>query len=139
MANNPENLRSLAELSTEEVRKIAQKGGINSGIARRQKRDYKTASEILLNVLRKDARLTENQKQKLAAMGFGTTNRDTLLAGIYDIALSGTAQNKMKAVDMIFEYTDEKPKQELTETPTPILNINVVDNSKIIEGESNEK
>lgn len=48
MANNEENLVSLADRTTEERREIATKAGVASGKARREKRDRKQiASELL--------------------------------------------------------------------------------------------
>lgn len=50
MANNPENLigHTFADRSAEEVREIQRRGGINSGKARREKRDLRKCLEILL-------------------------------------------------------------------------------------------
>lgn len=49
MANNEENLVSLADRTTEERREIAIKAGIASGKARREKRDRKQMASDLLD------------------------------------------------------------------------------------------
>ena len=50
MANNEENLVSLADRTTEERREIAIKAGIASGKARREKRDRKQMASDLLDL-----------------------------------------------------------------------------------------
>lgn len=47
MANNPQNLVSLADRTTEERREIARAGGIASGEARRRKRTWRECAEII--------------------------------------------------------------------------------------------
>ena len=48
MANNPENLKSLADRTTEEQREIAIKGGQASGEARRKKKGMRELANIML-------------------------------------------------------------------------------------------
>lgn len=62
MANNEENLVSLADRTTEERREIATKAGIASGKARREKRDRKKMASDLLDLMMQGAGVDKIKK-----------------------------------------------------------------------------
>ena len=62
MANNEENLVSLADRTTEERREIATKAGIASGKARREKRDRKQMASDLLDLTMQGAGVDKIKK-----------------------------------------------------------------------------
>ena len=62
MANNEENLVSLADRTTEERREIAIKAGIASGKARREKRDRKQMASDLLDLTMQGAGVDKIKK-----------------------------------------------------------------------------
>lgn len=82
MANNPQNLVSLADRTTEERREIARAGGIASGEARRRKRTLRQIAEMLADetlpvpqpdgttkTLTYDVAMIQRQYQKAIAEG----------------------------------------------------------------------
>lgn len=97
MANNEENLVSLADRTTEEQREIARKGGIASGKARKER---KTMKEELLLLLSQ-----------------GDTQEKISLALLQE-ALNGN----VKAYETIRDTVGEKPidKQEVKQEITSI-------------------
>ena len=62
MANNEENLVSLADRTTEERRAIATKAGIASGKARREKRDRKQMASDMLELMMQGAGVEKIKK-----------------------------------------------------------------------------
>lgn len=62
VANNEENLVSLADRTTEERREIATKAGIASGKARREKRDRKQMASDLLDLTMQGAGVDKIKK-----------------------------------------------------------------------------
>ena len=97
---NEENLVSFADRSTEEVREIARKGGINSGKARRAR---KTLKEELLLLLEK-----------------GDTQENISLAMIKE-ALNGNT----KAFEVIRDTIGEKPEDKLKADINRDITINI--------------
>ena len=103
MANNEENLISLADRTTEEQRKIATMGGKASVEARRKKKLIKDQFELLLSLPLKD----EKAKKKLEALGIDTDNIDNQMAMVISMwqkALKGD----VSAFNSIREVTGEK-------------------------------
>lgn len=107
MANNQENLIPMSERSKDEVRQIASKGGVNSGIARREKATMKKTLEMLLN---------EKDKE-------GKTYKELTTLGLLKGAIGGKAENYKVIVEMLGELENN--------TTTPDININIVDNSSL--------
>lgn len=93
---NEENLVSLADRTTEEVREIARKGGIASGEARRRKKTFK---EELITLLETD---NNNAKISVALLKRAlngdiqafTTIRDTIGEKPIDKMLNATTDVK---------------------------------------------
>lgn len=101
-----DNLIPFTELTEEEQRKIAVKGGIASGKARRKKKLIKEQLELLLSLPLKD----ENAKRKLEQLGIDTDNIDNQMAmiiAIWNKALKGDTQ----AFNSIRDSVGEKPKE----------------------------
>jgi len=99
------NLIPQSERTKEEQRKIAIKGGIASGKARRRKKLIKEQLELLLSLPLKD----ENAKKKLKQLGINADNLDNQMAMIISIwnkALKGDIQ----AFNSIRDSVGEKPK-----------------------------
>lgn len=96
MANNVENLVSLADRTTEEKRKIAIKGGKASGEARRQK-------ATMLSVLEKV--LDETDKKT------GLTHRELATLGLVKGAEQGIAKN----YEILQNLIEQKEKQNQNE------------------------
>ena len=100
-----DNLIPFTELTEEEQRKIATKGGIASGKARRKKKLIKEQLELLLSLPLKD----ENAKRKLEQIGIDTDNLDNQMAMIISIwnkALKGDTQ----AFNSIRDSVGENPR-----------------------------
>lgn len=103
MANNEENLIPFNELTQEEQRKLAQKGGKASVEARRKKKLIKDQFELLLSLPLKD----EKAKKKLEALGIDADNIDNQMAMVISMwqkALKGD----VSAFNSIREVTGEK-------------------------------
>ena len=99
------NLIPQSERTKEEQRKIARKGGIASGKARRRKKLIKEQLELLLSLPLKD----ENAKRKLKQLGIDADNLDNQMAMIISIwnkALKGDVQ----AFNTIRDSIGEKPR-----------------------------
>ncbi len=92
MANNKENLVSLADRTTEEQRAIARQGGIASGEARRKK-------ATMLSVLEKTLDETNNK---------GLTYRELVTLGLIKGAMNGSSKN----YELITNMMEQKEKKE---------------------------
>ena len=93
MANNKENLVSLADRTTEEQRAIARQGGIASGEARRKK-------ATMLSVLEKTLDQT-NAKNNL-------TYRELVTLGLIKGAMNGSSKN----YELITNMMEQKERKE---------------------------
>lgn len=95
----------------EERAKIAgHNGGVKSGEARREKATLKKTLQLLLE--------TENKK--------GTTYRELATIGLIKGAVDGKAENYKLMLTLLGELEENSLE-------TPIVNINVVDNSNLEE------
>ena len=107
MANNIEN---LVPLTTEKAREIGRKGGINSGIARREKATMKKTLEMLLD---------ETNKKS------GKSYKELVTLGLIKGAINGKADNYKTIMEAIGELNGSEIKV------TPEININVVNNEDL--------
>lgn len=101
MANNVDNLVSLADRTTEEKRKIAIKGGKASGEARRQKATMRKTLEMLLE--------TESKN--------GKTYKELATLGLLKGAINGNANNYRTILEVLGELTqieEDKRNRELS-------------------------
>ena len=106
---NEENLKPRTTLSKEEAMELGRKGGIASGIARREKATMKKTLEMLLD--------EKNNK--------GKTYRELATLGLLKGAVNGNANNYKTIVEMLGELTYNN------QVNTPTLKIEVVDNANL--------
>ena len=100
---NVENLRPAA-LTSEEAMKRGKQGGINSGIARRKKRDAKEAAKLFLDMAVTE-QLDKNLEQLMIKEG-DRTNLMAIMARMTLLAQSGS----INAAKLLLEVTDSLPK-----------------------------
>ena len=103
-----EKYQFTSEQSRSEAVKNGQKGGIASGKARQEKATMKKTLEMLLN--------EKNNK--------GKTYRELTTLGLIKGAVNGNASNYRTIVEVLGELIE-------TQTETPSININIVDNSDL--------
>lgn len=101
------NLKPMSERSKDEVKKIASKGGINSGKARRKKADLKKVFETLLSLDVTD----KNIKKQLEDMGMDGSNEALLAFATFQQAVKGN----QKATENIIKLTNTKDKYDIQE------------------------
>ena len=114
MANNIENLVSLADRTTEEKRAIGIKGGKASGEARREKKLIKDNIELLLSLPIKNAKTKEQLKQ-LGIDDNEMNNQMALVIAMYQKAIKGD----VSAFNTLRDTLGQKPveKTEIAEVP----------------------
>ena len=95
---NDDNLKSLAERTTEEKRKIGTMGGKASGEARRKKRDLKLAMQALLEADVKDKKTGETM-----------SGAEAIAMAQYRKALKGDA----KAFELVRDTSGQKPVEKV--------------------------
>lgn len=95
---NDENLKSLADRTTEEKREIGTKGGKASGEARRRKRDLKLAMQALLEADVKDKRTGEVM-----------SGAEAIALAQYRKAMKGDA----KAFELVRDTSGQKPVEKV--------------------------
>lgn len=106
---NADNLKGKGfdSRSTDEVREIARKGGINSGASRRRKRTMKSGAKLLMDM---PASKAITQKMKL----LGIEEEDaTYQMGIIVAMLQQALDGNVKAAQFLRELAGEDPKQEM--------------------------
>ena len=106
---NADNLKGKGfdSRSTDEVREIARKGGVNSGASRRKKRTMKSGAKLLMDM---PASKAVTQKMKL----LGIDEEDaTYQMGIMVAMLQEALAGNVKAAQFIRELVGEDPKQEM--------------------------
>lgn len=117
-----DNLIPMSERTKDEVREIARKGGINSGIARREKATLRKTLEQLLDTVPKSESNPE-----------GKTFRELTTEGLMIGAINGKAENYKIMAQMLGEMEEEQ------NTETPSVTITVVDNSNLEKAMYEEK
>ena len=120
---NEENLVPMTDLTESERREMARKGGIASGIARREKKEQKKtiaqALEMILNAKIPDAMAKKMQAQT------GISELDYRTALAYSFISTGIKKGDANALRVIADYIGEKPADN--------LNINADENSKFAD------
>lgn len=104
MANNEENLVSLADRTTEEQRKIARMGGIASGKARAEKRMLK---DLLEEALSKGTE-TNNEYINITLALINEANKGNVKA--YEVIRDTLGQKPIEKVE-VSKTTDETIKE----------------------------
>lgn len=103
------NIENLKVPTSEEARINGRKGGIASGKARREKKTMRETLEMLLEMETKS----------------GRTNREEITIGLINGAKKGNATNYRTVLETLGELLPQE------NTTTPIVEINVVDNSNL--------
>lgn len=93
--------------STDEVREIARKGGVNSGASRRRKRTMKSGAKMLM-----DMPASKAITQKLKLLGIDEEDA-TYQMGVMVAMLQQALDGNVKAAQFIRELVGEDPKQEM--------------------------
>lgn len=99
-----EDLIPMSQRSKEEVKKIASKGGVNSGKARRNKALLKDCLQILM------------EKKMLDGDGKKITGAEALSVEVFQKALAGD----MKAWELLRDTAGQKPVDKVEQTNTNI-------------------
>ncbi len=104
---NEGNLLRAEDLTSEQLRERARKGGKASAKAKRERKKIKEQMELLLSLPNKDA----ETKKKLKAMGIDIDNIDNQMAmvlSMYQKAISGDVQAATFIRDSLGEKPDNK-------------------------------
>lgn len=106
---NADNLKGKGfdSRSTDEVRDIARKGGVNSGASRRRKRTMKSGAKLLL-----DMPASKAITQKLKLLGIDEDDA-TYQMGVMVAMLQQALDGNVKAAQFLRELAGEDPKQEM--------------------------
>ena len=107
-----ENLIPMSERSKEEVREIASRGGVNSGLVRKEKATMKKTLEMLVDEIAK----IEGNEDKL-------TYKQLAALGLIKGAIDGKADNYKTMLEVLGELQQDNN--------TPEISINIIDNSNL--------
>lgn len=111
---NEQNLIKAEDLTSEQLRERARKGGIASAKAKKKRKAMKEQMEILLSLPVKSPKLKE-QLKKLGIKSNEIDNQMALIVSLYQTALKG-GKNSVQAFNAIMEMTEEKEKATGKET-----------------------
>lgn len=127
---NNENLKNLKEYSKKDRQEIARLGGIKSGIAKREKKQMR----FILNELL-DKKITDIfEIKELKEANIHDFSYRTLIC--YSL-IKKASNGDVEAYKQILKTLGEDTSQP-SEAPLPILNIEVVDNTKLLEDTYNQ-
>lgn len=131
MANEQNLIPFTSDQDREQAKINGKKGGVASGIARREKATMRKSLEMLLNsninIDKIDDMSINDLKNKLKMLGTDTSKmkvEDLVNAGLILGAVFGNANNYKTIIETKGETTEEK-------NTTPTLMLEVVDNSKL--------
>ena len=108
-----QNLIPMNALTEKEQKEMARKGGIASGIARKEKATMKKTLEMLVDEIAK----IEGNEEKL-------TYKQLATLGLIKGAIDGKAENYKTMLETLGELQENKNN-------TPEININILDNAKL--------
>lgn len=106
------NIENLVPLTTEKAREIGQKGGIASGIVRKEKATMRKTLEMMLN---------SKSKKDSTYMNDVTLG---IIANAIDKTKGGSPEAYKTIMAVLGELEDKNPG-------TPDININIVDNTAL--------
>lgn len=112
-----DNLIPFNELTKDKQRELASKGGKASGEARRLKKSLKLALKELL----------EEEVRDKQGRGTGKTYQELVNIGLLKGAMKGNANNYKVIAEMLGELNQEQNDNKAT----PVINLNIVDNSNL--------
>lgn len=124
------NESNLVRLTTEKAREIGTKGGINSGIARRQKKTLKQIGDMIGNLDIK----SEKNRAILKEAGIADEDMINDVGMLFRLNLKAQ-QGDPKAIELLAKLRGQLKNDE------PLTNINIQSvnisfgNKKVIEGE----
>ena len=101
---NEKNLIPNSERTPDELREIAQKGGIASGAARRRKRSLKEAADYYLSLPVADKRTT-NKLLRRYGDSDDIDNQMAMIAGLHEAAACGDARAASVLAKLLGEET----------------------------------
>ncbi len=101
-----ENLIPLSSRSSDELREMRVKGGINSGIARRRKKTYMELAEIIGT-----QKVSEENGRKLKKLGLTNGDQTNDALAVARIFL-GAQQGNPKMTELWLKLRGEMPKEE---------------------------
>lgn len=111
---NEQNLLKAENLTSEQLRERARKGGIKSGKVRRQRKAMKEQMEMLLSLPVKSSKIKE-QLKSLGIEEDEIDNQMALIVSLYQTAIKG-GKNSVNAFNTIMEMTEKKDKETNKET-----------------------
>lgn len=114
------NLKSFDNMDKEQHLKIASKGGVNSGIARRRRKEVKKILEAFLELPLKTGKLydVDEVRSFMALKGKNITVNEAIQVTVIQKALKGD----LSAINMINELMGEKPANKLeVKDTTPVI------------------
>ena len=111
---NEQNLIKAENLTSEQLRERARKGGIASAKAKKKRKAMKEQMEMLLTLPVKSSKTKEVLK-KLGIKSTEMNNQMALIVALYQTALKG-GKNSVTAFNTIMEMTEEKEKTTGKET-----------------------
>ena len=107
-----EDLIPMNERTKEEQKKIATKGGIASGIARRRKRNMKDAIDMLLSnpcdLKSKDGKSIKLLAKQLGIKEEDVDNQMAMIISMFKVSMSG-GKNSVSAATFLRDTVGEKP------------------------------
>ena len=112
MAHNEENLIPFNELTEEEQRKLASKGGKASVEARRKKKAMQAQAELLLSLPIKN----ENMKLVMQQLGIEEdeqTNQMAVLISMLNTALDKKSKARVQAATFLRDTSGNKPAEKV--------------------------
>jgi hypothetical protein len=104
-----EDLIPMNKRSKEEVKEIARRGGINSGITRRKKKAMKEQAELLLSLKLID----EKSKKKMREMGIDEDNLDNQMALMVSCLKKGITTGDKSILEFFRDTTEGKLKEKV--------------------------
>lgn len=132
MSNNKDNLKQFtSEQSRDEAVKNGKKGGVASGIARRERKALREQFEILLSLPLKDKEI----KKKLKKLGITTDEMDNQMAmviSMWNKALHGD----IKAFNSIRDLLGEKPPENINVNSNPFSELTTDELRKLISSDT---
>jgi hypothetical protein len=109
---NEENLIPMDKRSESEVRALAQKGGINSGVSRRRKRSLKEAADIYLSLPVSDKRRWNKIARKYVDPE-DIDNQMAMIIGLTEAATAGDARAAKVIIDLLEEAAASEDSEEV--------------------------
>lgn len=111
---NEQNLLKAENLTSEQLRERARKGGIASAKVKKKRKAMREQMEMLLSLPVKNNKLKE-QLKKIGIKSNEIDNQMALIVSLYQTALKG-GKNSVQAFNTIIEMTEEKEKTTNKET-----------------------